>query len=113
MSLFKTHGPFKPGLKRFKSQNGNDCLAFYPVNINEDTTEIDAYRYPHKHIANIKKSPYAWQIPVSRWNSRKVNGLVLDGQIHRVFERKQKKLIPIVFCHGLMTNSEEYYGVCM
>ena len=32
MKSFQTHGPFRPGLKRFKSEHGNDCMAFYPVN---------------------------------------------------------------------------------
>ena len=32
MKDFKTRGPFHPGLKRFKSDHGNDCMAFYPVN---------------------------------------------------------------------------------
>jgi hypothetical protein len=32
MKSFMTHGPFRPGLKRFKSEEGNDCMAFYPVN---------------------------------------------------------------------------------
>ena len=33
MSSFKLHGPFRPGLKRFKSEHGNGCMAFYPVSM--------------------------------------------------------------------------------
>ena len=43
MKSLQTHGPFKPGMKRFKSDHGNDCMAFYPVNKDEISFEIDAY----------------------------------------------------------------------
>lgn len=49
----------------------------------------------------------------ARYMFRKVNGLALDGQIHSIFARKQKKLVPIVLCHGLFSNSEEFYGISM
>jgi len=33
MESFELHGPFRPGMKRFKAQEfGNDCILFYPVN---------------------------------------------------------------------------------
>ena len=40
MSSFVTHGPFRPGLKRFTSQHGNDCMAFYPVNKSVAPVEV-------------------------------------------------------------------------
>jgi hypothetical protein len=101
MRYFKTHGPFLPAMKRFKSENGNDCMAFYPSNVSNEPTEIDAYKFPDKHMQNVKKAGLMFVTGIfSKYNYRKVNGLIEDGPIHEVFANKQKKIIPIVFCHG-------------
>lgn len=31
MGSYKCHGEYKVGLKRFKSEKGNDCIVLYPV----------------------------------------------------------------------------------
>lgn len=56
MSSYKLHGNFRPGFKRFKSDSGNDCLAFYPVNVTVNPTEINAYRSPAAAADGAKRT---------------------------------------------------------
>ena len=45
MKSFQTHGPFRPGFKRFVSAEfGNDCMLFYPVNRSIDPVAFSPYR---------------------------------------------------------------------
>ena len=81
MSSFKTHGPFRPGLKRFKSESGNDCLAFYPVDLSCQAKEIKAYRFPKTLIANLGRAGYRGA-PTTIFTNRAVNGLIEDAPIH-------------------------------
>jgi len=42
-----------------------------------------------------------------------VNGLVPEGPLDPIFATGEKKLIPIVYCHGMNACGEEAYGACM
>lgn len=50
---------------------------------------------------------------VSHIYHRKVTGLVPDGPLDPIFATGEKKLVPIVYCHGNMACGEEAYGACM
>lgn len=112
MSSFLTHGPFRPGLKRFKSDHGNDCMAFYPVNKSIPAVQIPAYRDKARTHTGCKLTGKA-AAGVSHIYNRKITGLVPEGPLDPVFATGEKKLIPIVYCHGNQANGEEAYGACM
>jgi len=113
MSSFMTHGPFRPGLKRFKSEHGNDCMAFYPVNKSIPSVQIDAYFDKKATEKGGKLSGLSTGLGRNWIYNRKVNGLVPEGPLDPIFATGEKKLIPIVYCHGNQSNGEEAYGVSM
>lgn len=112
MKSFQLHGPFRPGLKRFKADHGNDCMAFYPVNKSIPAIQIDAYRDKKRAHQGAKEIGKAG-MGVSHIYHRKVTGLVPDGPLDPIFATGEKKLVPIVYCHGNMACGEEAYGACM
>jgi len=112
MKSFQTHGPFRAGLKRFKSEHGNDCMAFYPVNKSIPAVEINAYSDQTRAHEGLKRTGKAGA-GVSHIYHRKVNGLVPVGALDPVFATGEKKLIPIVYCHGNLACGEEAYGAGM
>jgi len=112
MKSFHLHGPFRPGLKKFKADHGNDCMAFYPVNKSIPAMEIDAYSNKRRTLAGCKATGKA-AAGVSHIFHRKINGLVPEGPLDPIFATGEKKLIPIVYCHGNQACGEEAYGACM
>jgi len=57
MGSFELQGPFRPGFKRFKSeQYGNDCMMFYPVCIREVSTQVEPYRDIDAYLEGTKTS---------------------------------------------------------
>ena len=111
MKTFHIHGPFRPGLKRFKSEHGNDCMAFYPVNKSIPSIEINAYSDQQRTKVGVKATGKAFNL--SHVYHRKINGLVPDGPLDPLFANGEKKLIPIVYCHGNQACGEEAYGASM
>ena len=50
MSNMKTHGRYNVGFKRVKSEHGNDCLVFYPVNKSNEPVSVNAYGNAEKTV---------------------------------------------------------------
>jgi hypothetical protein len=57
MESFKLQGPFRPGMKRFKSEEyGNDCILFYPVNKSNEPTKVPAYQYLDEYLKGANET---------------------------------------------------------
>ena len=113
MSSFKLVGAWRPGFKRFRSEEfGNDCMMFYPVNKEEVPQKVMPYRDVQAYIEGTKLSGQS-VAGKGTFANRLVSHLVPDGPLDPIFKEGEKRLIPAVFAHGLGVSNEDHFGVCM
>lgn len=74
-------------------------MAFYPVNKSIPAIEIPAYDNVERTKLGVIATGKG-AMGLSHVYHRKINGLVPEGPLDPIFATGEKKLIPIVYCHG-------------
>ena len=106
MGSYRCHGPYNIGLKRFKSEKGNDCIVLYPVSkYSSIPREISPYINVERRVKGAFKqgSPPGY---AGTLRSRRIANICPDADIAMDFETGAKKLVPLVHCHGFGTSAD-------
>ena len=132
-SKLKLNGPYEVGFKEFRSETkGNEVSVFYPISkglyrlfINYPGRNTDWLRHGDKTLLGIAKAggghAYGGKGKHVSLNAmrplRKIKMDTLnDGSISKDFTSSDpalsKKLIPVIFCHGLSSNRGMHSGTC-
>jgi len=109
---YKLHGDYQVGFKRFKAEEGNDCLVFYPVNKGTRQVPCTPFKNVEKYIKGNKLIGLA---PGQQGSiiHRTISKLSPNAPLANDFSTGKHKLIPMVHVHGNMASSNEHTAVPM
>ena len=113
MGSYKCYGDHHVGFKRFKSENGNDCIVLYPVS---KYSTIPQEISPYLNISKRVEGAYKAGAPpgyAGTLRSRRIANLCPDAEIDVAYKSGAKKLVPYVHCHGYGTSADEHLAIPM
>jgi len=109
MGNYKLHGNYGVGFKRYKSEDGNDCLVFYPCQKDHKTVPVTPYRDATKYMQGLRQMKLGGT-PIAH---RVISQLSPNAPLQETFASGAKKLIPMVYVHGEMSSAAECTAVAM
>jgi len=122
---FKITGPYQVGHQdMYTSRDGIECSCFYPMDRDEYDKTIGQkgrntfwFRNGYESRLGAVKATSSWDTEDHKhpWFYKFLDDCKLDtvqdGLLAKEFSSGEKKLIPIIFCHGLAGSRTTYSGI--